>query len=541
MDLGTISKLAQASDSVSVKPRQPESNDPIKALMLPGVSAHNPPGALSEFCEIIGKHFEYREDCEMYRIVGALCAAQVIAGRNVLTPTRSKAMLQLMLVATSGSGKSSSLGFVSAVAKALGVGDRYRDSVVTSLKQLQMAIVEADGALVYVADDNPTHVLNWDNERSPLDGVSSFFRANSSSSEAWRAPSPIRQAFDEILATASSQKMLEAKARAEGWLLPRVDGTKEINFKEFARMKQDVAVRFAEAKRHADMAEKPIERIKMTPVIMLTPESGVKIMRNWIDNGTMGRTFFVYKDGEKGKARPIPEKWNPTSFVNQWRPRMPSVPMTGKWGPGAQDRFAELSEIMDSMRNDGGIVGNVSSRYSQMMIDLATLCAFIDPVARSVSDFQVNVDHIEWAYQACLESIVAMRDYAEGDPGETGLEADEWVSLVGKIRACAESSKFQANPTIAVMVDRVCRTARVKTIISACVSARLDVTKEKFIYILIECISQYRHAPIEIDPENPSRLRMVAGGSWDDVPMNNTVRDMLSKALAKMKFIKTVK
>ena len=207
MDLDAIRKMGQAADRHRSKASElfranEEEEDPIKSLMLPGVSAHNPPGSLGEFCDIIGKHCQRRQGMEMARIFGALAAAQVIAGRNVLSPTRSKVMFQLMLLAPSGIGKSSMLEFAGNVASALGLHDRFKKSTVTSLKQLQMAIIEAGGAMVYLVDDQHSHVMNWDNDRSPLEGVSNFFRSESSSALPWHAPAPIRREFGEALALA---------------------------------------------------------------------------------------------------------------------------------------------------------------------------------------------------------------------------------------------------------------------------------------------------------------------------------------------------
>lgn len=538
MDAKTIAAMAAASERLSNKVSVKDENDPIKALMLPGLSAHNPPGALSDFCQIIEKHFERRYGSENYRIIGALGVAQVLAGRNVMTPTDSKAMFQMMLVAPSGSGKTACMQFVAKAAFCLGLESRFRGSMVTSLKQLQMATVEAGGALIYSVDDNDTHVLNWDNERSPLEGIANFIRSESSTTTPWLASAPIRMAFDEVLAAASNVKLLEGKAKVEGWILPRVDSTKEIDFIALARMNQDVAKRYAKAKKDADMAEKPIERIKVVPIISLTPDKGKRIISNWKDNGSMGRTFFISNSGDIEEKKDEPAEWKPAPFVNQWKPRIPHGLVKGKWGEGARERYRELDRAIDSLRNDGGITGTVSARYGQLIIDMATLCAFVDPVARNGNDFYVNVNHIEWAYQACLESLLAMRDYSEGDAEENGLEADEWKSIVSKIKNCVEgNAKFRASHSVAVMRDRVCRD-RVKTIISACSSAGMHINAEIFLYRVLECIGACRYAPVDIDPENTKKVRIIEGGRWDDIPMTSEVRTILATAMTRIKWMR---
>lgn len=542
MDIDQIKKFAQFSENLAQKPvAVAENTDPVKAMMLPGVSAHNPPGALADFCEIIGNHFERRYGCEMYRIIGALSVAQVIAGRNVVTPTKSKAMFQMMLVAPSGSGKTACMDFVASAAYHLGASKHFLGSTVTSLKQLQMSMIEAGGSLLYLVDDNEGHVLNWDNERSPLDGVSSFIRAQSSTQQSWSATSTIRAAFDEVLTSASSMKVIEAKARVEGWHVPRVGDSKDIDFNAFEKMNQPIAKRFAEAKRNADLANSDIERFKLVPVISLTPDKGQRIINNWRENGSMGRTLFVYRDGEIAEKKDIPEEWKYAPFVNMWKPRMPNKLMTGEWGEGCEELFKELDRKLDSLRNSGGIVGVVSARYGQMMLDIATLCAFVDPEARSQNSFVIGEVHLKWAFQTCLESLVAMRDYHEGEPDDTGLEYDEWLYLVSQVKQCVEGVKFQETPTIAVISDRVCRNKRVELLISAAISARIEMTKKKLILNIIECMSQWRHAPIELDPNASNRVRLVEGGSWEDIPMDNTIRDLLTKALGKKKFIKTKK
>lgn len=538
MDIKTIAAMSAASDRLRGMAVNQEESDPLKAMMLPGVSLHNPPGALSDFCRIIEKHFERREGTESYRIIGALGVAQLIAGRNIVTPTDSKIMFQMMLVAPSGSGKTACVQFIGKSAFALGLDLRYRSSMVTSQKQLQMAVIEAGGSLVYSVDDNDTHVLNWDNERSPLEGISNLIRSESSSTIPWVASSPIRMAFDEVLASASSQKMLEAKSKSEGWLLPRIDGTKEIDFLALGKMKQDVAKRYAKAKKDSDMAQNPIDRFKIVPIISLTPDKGKKIISTWKENGSMGRTFFIANDGDSGDKKDDPTDWKTSSFVNHWKPRIPGSLVKGKWGHGAAERYRQLDRKIDSLRNDGGITGTVSARYGQMILDIATLCAFVDPAARSGNDFFVNVNHIEWGYQASLESLIAMRDYYEGEPEENGLESDEWAAIIAKIRRCVEgNTKFIKFRTVAVMKDRVCRD-RVKSIISACTSSGMDMSPDKFIYRVLECISQYRQAPIDIDPENPKKVLINEGGDWSGIPMNQEMRNILSTAMRKLRFVK---
>lgn len=543
MDPRTIHALAMASDqqarlAAEKRRANEEEDDPVKAIMLEGVSAHNPPGGLGEFCELIGKHCQRRQGMEIARIFGALAAAQVIAGRNVLSPTRSKVMFQLMLLAPSGIGKSTMLEFAGNVASALGLHDRFKKSTVTSLKQLQMAIIEAGGAMVYLVDDQHSHVMNWDNERSPLEGISNFFRSESSSALPWHAPAPIRREFGEALALASSKSMLEATARVQGWILPRGMDGKDIDLNALAKMNQDVAKRFAKARADNDLAEKPIERLKFVPVITMTPEKGKKIVDNWKESGSMGRTFFINFDGEVGKVEHDLPEWNPRSFANFWKPRIPAAPVSGKWGAGAKEKYRELFDSIDSLRNEGGITGMVSPRYGQLMGDMATLCAFVDPAARTATDFTVEVRHLEWAYQACLESLVSMRDYLEGQPEENGMEVNEWESIVSKIKLCVEgNAKFRDTNYLSVMTNKVCRD-RIKHIIDACNSSGMNLTPAAFMVRVLGCISEYRYAPVEVDPNNPKKVRVNEGGKWKDIPMNQEIRNIMTTAMRKMRFMK---
>lgn len=524
----------------NIRSKQEEESDQIRALMIEGINIHKPPGELSTFCDIIGADFERREGCEIYRLIGALGAAQIIMGRNVLTPTMSKTMYQLMLVAPSGGGKSAALSFISSAATSLGLEMRFRGSTVTSLKQLQVAVIEGEGALVYLADDVPSHVLNWDNERSTLDGISSFFRSESTSQGAWMATAPIRRELDETLEKSSSPKMLEGKARAEGWILPRVDATKEIDFVTFSKQNQDVAKRYAKAKKDVTLAEKPVERMKLIPVIAMTPNHGKKIIENWQDNGSMGRTFFICNEEETGEFKDgfdEGKKWNSGKFVREWKARIPMGPVIAKWGDGSQARFRELARTIDSLRNEGGITGSVSARYAQMLIDLATTCAFFDTNARSGNDFFVNINHLDWGYQACLKSLLDMRDYMEGHADENGLEVNEWEAIVSKVKSCVETNgKFMKYGTVSTMKDRVCRD-RVKLIIDACTSSGMLMTKEKFMYCILECIGNYRHAPVAVDDSNTSKVAILEGGRWNDIPMTNEMRNLLSTALRRIKFL----
>lgn len=522
----------------NMRSRAPEEEDPVKDLMIPGISAHNPPGELSTFCNIIENHFEWREGCEMFRIIGALGAAQVLAGRNITSPTGSKCMFQMMLLATSGAGKSAPIEFISQVAVSMGIHSRFLGSTVTSTKQLQMAVVEGDGSLIYVADDCASHVKNWDNERSPLDGISSMFRTLSSSSVPWVAPSPIRRQFDEDLASAASSKAIEAKARAEGWIIPRIDGTKEIDYMRFEKMNQDIAKRYAKAKRDSMLAGSPIDRMKFIPIITMVLHEAKGIISSWQDNGSMGRTFFVCDPRDSGDFKDIDnDPWHPRSFVNEWKARVPAGLYPSHWGVGAKDKYDELRRRIDSLRHEPGITGSVSARYGQLVGDMATLCAFCDMSSRTAKDFTVNVNHLEWAYQAALESLLAMRNYAEGEPDDNGLEVNEWQNILSKVRKSVEgNAKFKQFKTVATLKDRLCRD-KIKNIIDAYASSGANMTPEKFTYLVIECIGQYRYAPIALDEENPRKVVFLDNGRWNDIQMNTEIRNILTSALRRMRFM----
>lgn len=536
MDLEQIGKIVAARDSLQQAEASPD-HDPIKSLMLDGVSTHRPPGALMDFCEIIEKHYERRSGCEPYRIIGALGAAQAIVGRNLLTPTSSKIMFQMMLVARSGSGKTAALDFITAASRALGVPERVKSDLASSLKQIQCAIIEADGSLVYLVDDNEAHVLAWDSERSHLEGTSGFIRANSSTVNPWKATTPIRNDFANDLANIDNKK-IEAAAKSEGWLIPRIDGTREIDFVKFSKQNQPIAKDYARAKRNYETACKPIERLKLIPVISLTPDAAHKILKRWKDNGSMGRTFFILKDDLLEETKDNPPEWKSRSFENEWKPRIPRGVIVAKWGDGAESRFKELSYAMDSLRNEDGITGPVSARYSQLIIDMATLCAFFDGAARRGSDVFVCNNHLEWAYQACLESMISMRNYHEGADESSNLESDLWAMIVAKVKNCVESNKrFEQFGTVAIIKDRLCRD-KVKKIIDICVSEGMHMSADIFTYRVLECISGNKYAPVEIDENNTKKVTVTSGGRWSDVKMNNEIRAILSKASRRLQFMK---
>ena len=139
-----------------------------------------------------------------------------------------------------------------------------------------------------------------------------------------------------------------------------------------------------------------------------------------------------------------------------------------------------------------------------------------------------------------MNSMYDLRDYLEGEAEFDGLENTEWDNIVMKVKKCIESKAFAEKPYISVVKNKLCRD-RISKIISAADSNSIQVTPDKFTYEVIIAISENRHSPIELDPENPSNIRLSGGGSWSGLRMNASVRNILSSAMKRMRFMRNLK
>ncbi len=521
---------------------KPDNTDPIAHIDIPDARQRikEPPGELATMCNIIAEHFEKRKDGHMFRLAGAIGVAQVIIGNKLKTPTGSKMMFQVITVAKSGSGKSAPMEFVGEAAIALGVPERYRSSTVTSTKQLMMHTIEAGGAMVYNIDDNKNHLVSWDNDRSPMGETSGFIRSQSSTSIPWEVTAPIQRDISAALSDAMNLKLITARSKAEGWLVPRTgDGDEsQVDYVRLAQMPHSTGINLGKAMRTAELASKPIDDFKIVPMVSLTPDMAQSIVTNWRANGSMGRSLFLYYAGDVPDFKDdFPKPWNPSKFVNMWKPRIPGITEKAVWASGAEAVHKSLSRRMDSIRNEEGIVGIIATRYSQLMTDLATMCAFFDVSARKGKSIEVGVSHLEWAYITCIDSMKAMREYMEGEEETDGLAQTEWGNIVARVRRIVESEVFITRPSLSTIKNRLVRDG-VKKLVSASDSNNMPMTPEKFTHAIVSAIIENKFSPLAMDDLMSTKIIVVPDGSWDNLRMSAEVRNILEYALKKINISK---
>lgn len=530
----------------SLKPAgKPDSGNPLDEIDVPEFREGYkiPPGSLGEFMCEIENHFENREEGEVYRLPGAIALAQVMAGRYIIGPSaKNKCATGTFIVGRSGAGKGAPSDFVKAYSENLGITPRVSKSTVTSLRQIKERLIEADGFLLYIADDCPEHLQAWSDTRSPLGETASWFRTSISGD--WFPESPVVTLFQEKLASAQNPKLILSAAQAQGWMIPRIgESDGPIDYRRLAKMNHDIGRRLNHAMQCYDLCvnEKGIQNVRFIPFITVTPEQGIATVRRWEKDGGMGRSLFIKGHEHMPELKNTPDMEINKTIINEWKPRIPGGFFNVEYANDGVSKYYEmLRRRIDKSSNIPGVIGSVGPRSAQMVIELATLCAFADLSSRNGMTPKINECHIEWAYATVMNSMYDLRDYLEGEAEFDGLENTEWDNIVMKVKKCIESKAFAEKPYISVVKNKLCRD-RISKIISAADSNSIQVTPDKFTYEVIIAISENRHSPIELDPENPSNIRLSGGGSWSGLRMNASVRNILSSAMKRMRFMRNLK
>ena len=178
-----------------------------------------------------------------------------------------------------------------------------------------------------------------------------------------------------------------------------------------------------------------------------------------------------------------------------------------------------------------------------MIVDLASICAFADLSSRNGMTPVLRDQHLEWAYMTVINHLRSLRDYIEGDVAFSGLEEDEWENIIAKMRKVMAGKKFINKPYTSVLKSGLCR-GRIETIIKAANSNHLQVTPDRFISEVLVSITENRHSPIDIEVSainGGSKIIFRDEGSWSGLRMNASVRNMLSAAVNRMKFMRGLK
>lgn len=520
-----------------------ESGNPLDLVDVPEFRDGYPlpPGMLGDFIIEIEKHFERREESESFRLAGAICLAQVIAGRNIIGPTESKCAFNIFMIAASGGGKGDMIKFIGKYADKLGISSRISSSTMTSTKQIKCALIEAGGSLLYIADDCPEHLHSWSDTRSSLGETSSWFRA--SATDDWTPEMPIRTYFTEALQSAQMPKLINAASVAEGWRVPKINDAEDgpIDYVRLSKMNNETGKRLRHCIQAYELASEKIKNIRFIPLVTVTPDQGIFTVRKWRADGGMGRSLFIRSPEYIPPMKPgRPDLAVNSSLINEIKPRIPESIINVKFHSDEVAAYYDvLARKIDEARNIDGIAGHMGARYGQMVIDLATICAFMDLSSRDGTQPYIKENHLEWAYGVAMKSLYDAREYLEGEAEFDGLENTEWDNLVKKVKAWTESKLFE-KPYISCLKNKICRD-RVSKIISAADSNSLQVNADRFTYELVMAIYDNKHSPIALDQDNPTKIVLVNGGSWSGLRMNSTFRNILSAAIKRMRFMRNLK
>lgn len=513
----------------------------------------NPPGSLGEFIEEIEKNFERRHEGERYRLVGALGLAQIMAGRFIIGPTGSKCSTGIFLVARSGAGKQAPVNFIKQYADALMISDRLCTTTATSLKQIQTSMIEGDGSLLYVVNDDKQHIDAWNDPRSAyLGGTAPWYRGLSDEG-GWVPTRTIIRDIEEQLAKAMNPKTIVSVAMAEGWIVPRVGGAQDgmIDYKKLSQMDHSIGRNLKKVMSEHELCTRDggIENARFIPLITVTPVQGLDAVRSWQKDGGMGRTLFILGHGDD-EDMPVLKKDQPTGsvnrkIVNEWKHRiLRSITRVEFESEKVNDKRYELvCHLEKCLGNVEGVIGDVVPRAGQMIVDLASICAFTDLSSRNGMTPVLKEEHLEWAYMTVINHLRSLRDYVEGDVAFSGLEEDEWENIIAKMKKIMEGKKFIAKPYTSVLKSALCR-GRIETIIKAANSNHLQVTPERFISEILVSITENRHSPIDIEASaisGGSRIVFRDEGSWNGLRMNASVRNIISSAVKRMKFMRNIK
>lgn len=509
------------------------------------------PGALGEFMDEIAKNFERRNDGERYRLTGALGLTQAMAGRYLIGPTGSICNTGIFLVARSGAGKGAPVSFVRAYSNALGIGSRVCASKSTSTKQMQLDLIAGGGSLLYVVNDDKQHLEDWNNPRNAyLGGTMAWYRGLTDGG-VWVPNRPIIKELLENLTWEQNPKRIMAAASAEGWIVPLTggdDGKGVIDYKRLAMMDHSVGRALKSAMNEYEIATKDggIENAKFVPLITVTPEQGIDAARSWQKDGGMGRVLFQlgHLAGEEMPEMKDVEVSGTLSrkIINEWKGRILTAKTHAVWADDDVKKLhRSLSMKLESELGDrDGVVGDVIPRMGLMILDLATLAAYADLSSRRGMTPAVTMEHVEWGYIVVLEHLAGLQRFLEGEQEFDGLENTEWENIVEKIKRICESQAFIKTPYLSVIKNKLCRD-RIKKIINSADSNNITLTPDKFVYEVLLAIEENKHSPLMLDRDNPRAIKMCSDGSWDGLRMNSTVRNYLSAAVKRMRFMSGLK
>lgn len=531
------------------------SSDPLDEADFPELHEKHkiPPGYLGNFIKEIEENFERREGGDKYRLVGAIGLAQVMAGRFIIGPTGSKCSTGIFLVARSGAGKQAPVNFIKQYAEALSISDRLCTTTATSLKQIQISLIEGDGSLLYVVNDDKQHIDSWNDPRSSyLGGTAPWYRGLSDEG-GWVPTRTIIRDMEEQLAKAMNPKTIVSVAMAEGWIVPRVGSSSDgaIDYKRLSQMDHSIGrnLRKVMAEHELCTRDGGIENARFIPLITVTPTQGIDAVRSWQKDGGMGRSLFILGHGDD-EEMPLLKREQPSGsvnrkIINEWKHRvLHSMTKVEFESEEVNDlRYELVCRIEKCLGNVNGVIGDVVPRAGQMIVDLASICAFTDLSSRNGMTPILKAEHLEWSYITVINHLRSLRDYIEGEVAFSGLEEDEWENILIKLRKVMGGKKFINKPYSSVLKSGLCR-GRIETIIKAANSNHLQVSPDRFISEILIAITENRHSPIDIEVSalnGGSKIVMREEGSWSGIRMNASVRNILSAAVNRMKFMRNLK
>lgn len=545
MGLAETKRIIESSENIPVI-----TGDAIDdRLVIPELAEayREPPGAFVDFMAEIRDNFERRYDGDVYRIVGAIGLAQAIVGPHIKGPTGSKCAFGTFVASATGSGKGAPNDFVRAYAEKLGISMRVSESIMSSTKQIQMRLIEAGGSLLYIADDCPKHLKSWSSPSGNLSDMDEFFRSSSTGS--YSPTTTIRIAFSELLEKRMNPKSIVAASRREGWNIPRIrvgyspDENGEtpegpIDYAALAKMPHRTGIEIRRLLVVDELLkQESIKNARFIPLISITPDSAPEIIRSWTNNGGMGRMLFISGHDELPALRMDVESVGQVNMriIHEWQSRIPDKDFTvGFRSDEAKARCDFLRLRIDDMRNEPGITGVVATRYGQLMIDLATLCAWFDFSARNGDTAAVDIRHLDWAFSMVVKSMRSLRDFMEGEADFDGLEQTEWNSILGRVRKIIESPSFKGY--ISALANKLCRD-RVEMIIRAAESVGMKIDARSFSTEVMRAIAQSERSPVRLHENGRSIVIDVdKKGSWDGIKMTQPVIKILSNYVNKTKF-----
>lgn len=407
------------------------------------------PGLVGECQAAIRDHFERRQDGARYRLSGALFAMLALGGNRLKMPGGGKVMLTMITLAASGSGKQAPIDFLAALTDQCGLYDAVIDSGVSSLKQLQIAMIRAGGSLVYVVDDSPQVVKAWNDSRSAMGLIADTLRTMTTSSIPFRAPGPVIRELQEEYAKISNINVIAAALKREGASVPMIrEGTgdkvksfPDVNSAEFKRTRIGKQVTTAEMMLR--IAQEGIPRASINAMISMTPEDGRDFMEKGIKNGQIGRSIFVLGHEERPAFLPAdPDYRIPVELVEKAKRLITTYDISIQYeNKAASDLARAMREKLDECRPDSSAVADVTARYGEMVNKVAALLAFgdhEDVSGRATPGDRVKIGkkHLYWAYFCMVDSLRAIDEFFTSDTtsdGTTITELDIVLTAVRKV------------------------------------------------------------------------------------------------------------